>query len=158
MRRFLLVLLLAFRAFAADDNEITPESVIALMNQHRAGAGLAPLLHHPLLTRAAEARMQHMADGGWWAHEAPDGTAPFAFIPIDYDWVQAGENLAAGFETVRLLTESWMESPGHRRNILGAEYAECGVAVMEGSTLGPATGKSVVVLFGRRKVQMVSAD
>lgn len=157
MRRLLLALLLAVPALAGDDREITPDSVIALMNQHRADAGLPPLLRHPLLTRAAEARMQQMADGGWWAHEAPDGTAPFAFIPVEYAYVNAGENLAAGFETVRLLTESWMESPGHRRNILGAEYAECGVAVMEGSTRGPAPGKSVVVLFGRRKVQMVSA-
>lgn len=152
---FLLVLLFAFRAFAADDNEITADHVVALMNEYRVEANLPPLHVEPSLMRAAEARMRDMEDGGWWSHESPEGTSPFAWIPIDYDYVFAAENLAAGFETARLLVQSWMESPGHRANIMGAQYADCGIAIIEGSTKGPAAGKSVVVLFGRRKVQMM---
>lgn len=156
MKRMFLVLLLAFRAFAGDENEITPENVVALMNAYRAEASLPPLHIDRSLTIAASARMQEMADGEWWGHEAPDGTPPFAYIPIEYDYAFAAENLAAGFDTAPLLVQSWMESPGHRSNIMGVQYADCGIAVLEGSTKGPAMGKSVVVLFGRRRVQTVS--
>jgi uncharacterized protein YkwD len=69
----------------------------------------------------------------------------------------AAENLANGFETARLLVESWMESPGHRANILGPSYSDCGIAIIEGSTKGPARGKSIVVLFGRRLAETVAA-
>jgi uncharacterized protein YkwD len=157
MKKLLLVAFLACRAFASDATEIDAANVTALMNAYRADAGLPPLRIDPSLTVAAEARMREMADGEWWGHQAPDGTPPFAFIPVDYDYAFAAENLAAGFETAGLLVQAWMESPGHRANIMGAQYADCGIAVIEGSTKGPALGKSIVVLFGRRKVQMVSA-
>jgi len=52
--------------------------------------------------------------------------------------------------------QSWMESSGHRANILGAQYADVGIAVIDGSTKGPAMGKSIVVMFGRRKVRLSS--
>ena len=156
MKRLFLAALFAFRAFASDANEITAANVTALMNEYRADAGLPPLRIDPSLTRAAEARMRDMADGEWWSHESPDGTPPFAHIPVDYDYSFAAENLAAGFDTAGLLVLSWMESPGHRANILGVNYADCGIAILEGSTTGPAMGKSIVVLFARRKVQMVS--
>ena len=158
MKRMLLVaVLFAFRAFALDANAITAANVTALMNEYRAEAGLPPLRIDPSLTAAAEARMRDMAEGEWWGHQAPDGTPPFVHIPVDYDYAFAAENLAAGFDTAGLLVLSWMESSGHRANILGAKYADCGIAVLEGSTKGPSTGKSIVVLFGRRKVQMVTA-
>ena len=157
MKKLLLVALLAFRALASDETEINAANVAVLMNAYRADAGLPPLRIDPSLTAAAEARMREMADGEWWGHQAPDGTPPFVHIPIDYDYAFAAENLAAGFETAGLLVQSWMESPGHRANIMGVQYADCGIAVIEGSTKGPAMGKSIVVLFGRRKVQMVSA-
>jgi uncharacterized protein YkwD len=155
-KAILVAVLFAFRAFAFDVNEINADNVVARMNEYRAEAGLPPLRLDPSLTRAAEARMQEMAEGEWWAHEAPDGTPPFVHIPIDYDYAFAAENLAAGFDTSGLLVSSWMESRGHRANILGVNYADCGIAVLEGATTGPAMGKSIVVLFGRRKVQMVS--
>lgn len=157
MKRLLLgVMLFAFRAFALDANAITAANVTVLMNEYRAEAGLPPLRIDPSLTAAAEARMRDMTEGEWWGHQAPDGTPPFVHIPIDYDYAFAAENLAAGFDTAGLLVLSWMESSGHRANILGARYADCGIAIIEGSTKGPSTGKSIVVLFGRRKVQQVT--
>jgi uncharacterized protein YkwD len=151
MKRVLLVLVLSVRASASDADEITAEKVVALMNAYRAEASLPPLHIDTSLTVAATARMQEMADGEWWAHESPEGKLPFAYIPIEYDYAFAAENLAAGFDTAPLLVQSWMESPGHRSNIMGVQYADCGVAILEGSTKGPAMGKSVVVLFGRRR-------
>jgi uncharacterized protein YkwD len=43
-----------------------------------------------------------------------------------------------------------MESHGHRENILSPQYEDCGIAIIDGATTGRATGKSIVVLFGKR--------
>lgn len=148
----LAVLLLPAYAQAADvsSNEITPETVIEQMNEQRALEGVAPLKLEPRLMAAAAERMRHMEEEGFWSHESPEGQAPFLWISAQaYPYQYAGENLASGFETVRLLVTSWMESPGHRANILSPNFADCGIAVIEGSTMGPATGKSIVVLFAR---------
>jgi len=156
MRRalpFLLAFALAAPVFAVDlTNEITPDNVLRLMNDYRAEQGLLPLKLDASLTLAAEDRMRDMADGGWWSHVSPSGKSPFIWLDAHaYCHAFAGENLACGFETVRLLVASWMESHGHRENILGADFDDCGIAILDGSTKGPAIGKSIVVLFGRRR-------
>ncbi len=150
---FFLMMIVAASAAAGDfSNEITVDNVVALMNEHRAGHGLAPLHHDADLSKAADDRMRDMVDGAWWSHESPEGTSPFIWLRArNYDYAYAGENLAVGFETARLLVASWMESAGHRQNILGVQFSDCGIAIIEGSTKGPMSGKSVVVMFGRRK-------
>ena len=152
---FALLLCVATAASAVDvdlANDITPDNVLRLMNGYRAERGLPPLRQDARLTRAAQDRMRDMADGGWWSHESPDGVSPFVWLTArDYPFAFAGENLACGFETARLLVSSWMESRGHRENILGTQFDDCGIAIIEGSTRGPATGKSVVVLFGKKR-------
>jgi uncharacterized protein YkwD len=148
----LAALLLAFATplFAAD---ITPDTVLSEMNSYRAKEGLSPLRFDPRLVAAADDRMQDMEDLEYWSHDAPDGRSPFVWLkPHGYDFRFAGENLATGFETVELLLEGWMESPGHRANILSADYADVGIAVIDGSTTHRATGKSIVVLFGRARM------
>ena len=147
MRALLLILLLAVPALA-DDNEITTANVLALMNEYRAEQGLPPLNEDPRLDKAAQNRMRHMEELGYWAHESPDGLSPFSWLADhDYAYATAGENLANGFETARLLVQSWMESPGHRENIMAAKFQDVGIAIIDGATTGPKTGKSVVVLF-----------
>ena len=150
MRTAALLLLLVAPAVLADgSNEITVENVIALMNEHRVAQNLPPLREDARLAQAARDRVRHMEELAYWGHEAPDGMSPFVWLAArDYPYQTAGENLANGFETVGLLVESWMESRGHRENILGDQFEECGVAIIDGATTGPATGKSVVVLFG----------
>lgn len=155
----LLFLVVCGSAFAFDrsDTEITVENVIREMNAMRAAKGLPPLVVNGKLTQAAESRMQDMIDGEWWSHESPDGISPFVWLSAaDYDYMYAAENLAAGFETSPVLVEAWMESPGHRANIVGVQYAECGIAIIDGSTKGRALGKSVVVLFGRQKTPLLT--
>ena len=150
----LLLLTGAAAAQAADDsiNEITVENVIRLMNEYRAQQALPPLGAEKRLMLAAEDRMRHMEDEGYWAHNAPDGMRPFVWVRArNYEYRIVGENLASGFETAAVLVQSWMESPGHRANIMSADYEDCGVAIIEGSTTGPASGKAVVVLFGRQQ-------
>jgi uncharacterized protein YkwD len=157
MKRIALLVLLFVAAFAQaaeTSNDITVENVLRLMNGYRAAEGLAPLQVNERLDLAAGDRMRHMEEESYWAHESPDGMAPFEWLyRRAYDFRSAGENLAHGFETARLLVDSWMESRGHRANILSADYEECGIAIIDGSVLGPATGKSIVVMFGGRRSQ-----
>lgn len=129
--------------------EISVGNVIALMNEYRAQHNLPPLREDPRLAQAARDRVRHMEELSYWSHEAPDGMSPFVWLAArDYPYWTAGENLASGFETARLLVESWMESRGHRANIMADKFEDCGVAIIDGTTTGPGTGKSVVVLFG----------
>lgn len=151
MRYALCALLLAVAAplFAGD---ITPDSVLSEMNVYRAKEGLAPLHFEKRLMLAAGDRMRDMEELEYWSHDAPDGRSPFLWLQRHaYDFRFAGENLASGFETVELLVEGWMESPGHRENIMSRNYDDVGIAVIDGSTVQRATGKSVVVMFGRAK-------
>jgi uncharacterized protein YkwD len=154
--RFLLTALLltlaaASRVFADQSSEITADNILLQMNEERAQFGLAPLVLNERLAQAATDRMRDMEEGGWWSHESPEGRSPFIWLSVrDYNYEFAGENLAAGFETTRILVDSWMESPGHRDNILNANYQECGIAIIDGSTVRPAVGKSIVVMFGKR--------
>ncbi|MGN6186369.1 MAG: CAP domain-containing protein [Thermoanaerobaculia bacterium] len=147
----LLLVLAASSSFAQTKDEITPESIVAGMNVERAANGVGPLKLDTRLVKAAEDRMRDMEEGGWWSHESPEGRSPFVWLAVRaYDFEYAGENLATGFETSRVLMTSWMESPGHRANILNANYDECGIAIIDGSTSHPANGKSIVVMFGKR--------
>jgi len=151
-RALLAVLCLCVATAASAVDDITPDNIIRLMNEYRAMNGLAPLHENDKLTRAAHDRMRDMEDGGWWNHESPDGISPFVWLTArDYPYSVAGENLACGFETAKLLVSSWMESPGHRANIVGADFEECGIAIIDGSTKGPATGKSIVVMFAKKR-------
>jgi uncharacterized protein YkwD len=152
---FALLLCSLLAPFAgASPNEITVENVVRLMNDWRASEGLQPLRQDDRLMLAAGDRMRHMEEESFWSHRSPDGVTPFVWLRVRaYDFRNAGENLATGFETASLLVQSWMESPGHRANIMSDVYQDCGVAIIEGSTRGPATGKSVVVLFGRKKAE-----
>ncbi len=156
MRKLLLmaVVFLATGAFAAD---ITRSSVVAEMNLRRAAFGLPPLHEDARLDQAADDRLMDMEDQEYWAHVSPEGREPFVWLrPRGYDFHYAAENLAAGFETAEVLVDAWMESKGHRANILSPLYADCGVAVVEGSTIRRAAGKSVVVLFARENSAAVT--
>jgi uncharacterized protein YkwD len=153
MKKLLLAFLLfaAFGAAAGDfSNEITAENVLVLMNEYRADEGLPPLTLEKRLTAAADDRMRHMEEEAYWSHTSPDGISPFTWVKVRaYQFHKVGENLANGFETARVLLESWMESPGHRANIMSADFEDVGISIIDGSTKGPATGKSIVVLFGK---------
>jgi uncharacterized protein YkwD len=155
MKALILALFAATSAFASQPGEINIENVLALMNAYRAEEGLSPLAVDERLARAADDRMRDMEELAYWAHEAPDGRSPFVWLHArGYLYRYAAENLATGFETAPLLVSSWMESPGHRANIMSGDFEHCGIAIIEGSTKGPATGKSIVVLFGSAKRAM----
>lgn len=150
MRTFLVSLALALLTLPAAAKDITVAEVLSAMNVFRAENGLPPLREDSRLDLAAGDRMRDMEDLSYWSHESPDGRSPFLWLkPRGYVFRYAGENLAAGFETTEVLVTSWMESDGHRANILSPQFDDCGIAIIEGSTKGRASGKSIVVMFGR---------
>lgn len=150
-----LALLFLLTGDPLDTSEINIPNVLARMNEYRAAEGLPPLREDARLTSAADDRMRHMEELGYWKHESPDGMSPFVWLAArDYAYAFAGENLANGYETAGVLVDSWMESPGHRANILSKNYEEVGISIIEGSTTGPAMGKSIVVLFAAKPRSM----
>lgn len=152
MRRFLFLATI-FVSVAAAASDITRTTVLEQMNARRLASLLPPLRHDARLDLAAEDRMRDMEDQAYWGHTSPDGRSPFAWLlQRGYDYWFAGEILAAGFETAEVLVDGWMESEGHRDNIMAPMFQECGIAIIEGGTTGKTSGKSIVVLFGRVKL------
>lgn len=150
VRAALLALAICAAPLLAAADEMTSGAVLDAMNARRAQEGLTPLREDARLDKAAQDRIHDMEELGYWSHVAPDGRTPFLWLRLrNYDYRMAGENLAAGFDTTELMVQSWMESEGHRANIMSSSFQDCGIAIIEGSTKGPANGHSVVVLFGR---------
>lgn len=132
--------------------DISKESVVEMINYYRALHGLAPLKDDARLDQAADDRIRDMEEMEYYGHQSPDGRSPFSWLrPHGYDFAVAGENLAQGFETAPLLVQSWMESPGHRANILSVLFENIGIAIIDGAPTGRRTGKTVVAIFAKSR-------
>ena len=141
--------------FASD---ITMIDVIAQTNQERAKNGLGALTYNEQLSQAAATKAQDMFAKQYWAHQAPDGTEPWAFISgAGYQYVAAGENLARDFAITSDMVAAWMASPTHAANIMNPRYQEIGIAVVNGTLEGMET-TLVVQMFGRPVTQTVAAQ
>lgn len=102
--------------------------VVELTNLERTKAGLPPLRLNPLLTAAALAHSQDMASQDYFDHAEPDGGSPGDRIEATgYQSAGWAENIYAGGSTPEEVVEGWMNSPGHRANILNPEMQEIGV-------------------------------
>lgn len=102
--------------------------VIELTNIERSQAGLPPLTYNPQLTTAAQKHSENMAFQDFFEHTGLDGSQPKdRAINAGYGSPYVGENIGAGSTTPEQVVEGWMNSPGHRANILKPEYKEIGV-------------------------------
>ncbi|MBN1263500.1 MAG: hypothetical protein JW991_04045 [Candidatus Pacebacteria bacterium] len=127
---------------------ISPDRLIELTNRERATRGLAPLENNSLLNEAARRKAGDMFSLDYWAHFSPTGRSPWAFFKeTGYHYLFAGENLARDFNDSESVVAAWMESPSHRDNILGQDYEEIGIAVVDGQLEGLET-TLIVQLFG----------
>jgi hypothetical protein len=130
----LLVIFFSTLVVRADD----PSELLALVNAERAHVCLAPLTFSWHLSEIAIRHTQDMVDRGYFSHTAPD-PAPSGVTPAErisnggYAWIWMGENLATGYGTVSEAFAAWMNSPGHRANILNPEFVEMGVARIGGT-------------------------
>ncbi|MQY36773.1 hypothetical protein SRB17_47750 [Streptomyces sp. RB17] len=108
--------------------------VVALVNKERAGAGCGPLTEDPQLEKAAQSHSDDMAARQFFDHTNPDGADPGQRITAaGYRWSTYGENIARGQQTAAAVMESWMNSPGHRANILNCSFKDVGVGVHKGA-------------------------
>ena len=104
------------------------QEVIRLVNAARRENGLSALTHNWELSRVARYKSQDMADNRYFSHTSPTYGSPFQMIKnFGISYRTAGENIAAGQRTPKAVVDAWMNSSGHRANILNASYTQIGV-------------------------------
>lgn len=104
------------------------KEVIRLVNAERAKAGLKALTEDWELSRVARFKSQDMRDNNYFSHTSPVYGSPFDMIKdFGITYRSAGENIARGQKTPQAVVNAWMNSSGHRKNILNASYTKIGV-------------------------------
>ncbi|WP_224285348.1 CAP domain-containing protein, partial [Streptomyces sp. LS1784] len=113
------------------------QKVVDLVNAERAKAGCGPVSAEPRLASAAQSHSDDMADRNFFDHASPEGYhADHRIEAAGYSWSTWGENIARGQKDPAAVMSSWMNSPGHRANILNCSFKQLGVGVRTG-TNGP---------------------
>jgi len=109
--------------------------MLARVNAERKRAGVPPLKPNSRLDVAAQRHAGDMLARAYFAHQSPEGrTVRERATAAGYDWRSIGENLAEGQLTVAEVMDTWMHSPGHRRNILDPGFRELGVGLALGKS------------------------
>ena len=135
------------------------EAILCLHNKVRAQNGVAPLRANTRLRRAATGHTKDMVAAGYFEHTSPGGsTMVDRILNADYvgdgqGWM-LGENLAWGtgsLGTPRGAMKAWMNSPGHKANILKRGFRELGVGVVAGVPGSDDAGATYTVDFGVRR-------
>ncbi|MDP4107179.1 MAG: SafA/ExsA family spore coat assembly protein [Bacillota bacterium] len=109
--------------------------VITLTNQERAKNGLKALTANWELSRVARYKAMDMRDKNYFSHTSPTYGDPFTMMKnFGIAFTAAAENIAAGQATPQDVVSAWMNSPGHRANILSTTYTEIGVGYAAGGS------------------------
>lgn len=102
--------------------------VVELVNKERAAYGLSELTLNSKLSDVARAKSQDMKDKKYFSHTSPTYGSPFDMMKsFGITYKSAGENIAMGYRTPEAVVEGWMNSKGHRANILSSSFKEIGV-------------------------------
>jgi uncharacterized protein YkwD len=127
---------------------VTAATIVELTNAERSRAGLPVYALSPGLVQAAQLQADQIASGGRLDHLLPDARYPRLedrLAAAGYSWQAAAENLAGGQRTAALAHDAWMQSSGHRDNILSTLFAELGTAYI----VGPNGQQIYVQVLGR---------
>ncbi len=145
------------RCIVGIDDEILSQRVLSLINIERATVGVSPVTLNDELVNAAESYACTLAGEDFFDHIHPatgEGPGERA-AAAGYVYFAVGENLAAGQISAAQVVESWMESKGHRQNLLSPDWKETGIGVRRGGTYGvywvqlfgkPATLRTEVIM------------
>ncbi|QQS22807.1 hypothetical protein IPM19_04245 [bacterium] len=118
----------------ADAAAITNETIVSLANSARVDAGMGELTTSGLLAKAAQNKADDMLARQYFSHNTPDGATPWSFIKaVGYKYTTAGENLAIDFTVAEDVQSAWMNSPGHRANILNKNFTQIGIGIAKGT-------------------------
>jgi hypothetical protein len=136
---------------------VIPDTLIDLANSDRLQNQLGELSANPILAMAAQEKANDMAEKSYFAHNSPDGKTPwYWFDAVGYKYKSAGENLAINFTDSSEVNVAWMNSEGHRANILNAGFTEIGIATAKGVYNGYET-IFVVQMFGKPQQHIAKA-
>ncbi|WP_409474236.1 CAP domain-containing protein [Streptomyces sp. HC307] len=115
----------------------TAAEVVELTNRERTRAGLPPLAVDPVLTTAAQAHSADMVARDFYSHTAPDGSQPWDRAAAAGSTRRSiGENIACGQRSPAEVVTGWMNSPGHRANILKPGFTHIGIGFAGGGRAG----------------------
>lgn len=120
---------------------LAKSGIITWTNIQRNAQGLMPLSENENLNNAAALKAGDMLEKQYFDHVSPSGVDVGDLAEaVGYKFITIGENLALGnFESDKILVQAWMDSPGHRENILGSRFTEIGVAAVKGIFEGEPT-------------------
>ncbi|UIX28754.1 CAP domain-containing protein [Streptomyces sp. GQFP] len=125
------------RPLLPGDLDRTAAEVTDLTNRERARAGLPPLAADALLTRAAQAHSTDMVVRQFYSHTGPDGSQPWdRAAAAGSTRRMIGENIACGQRSPAEVVDGWMNSPGHRANILKRDFTHIGIGFAGGGKAG----------------------
>lgn len=119
-------------------SDLTIKGVIEITNKEREKYGLPSLKENSQLDLSAGIKAEDMFKNQYFEHTSPIGTTMSDLVKrVGYDYITVGENLAMGnFKDDEALVTAWMNSQGHRENILNPSYKEIGVSVIKGAFEG----------------------
>lgn len=122
--------------------------LLVATNQERMNNGLGVLSLNGNLNQAAAAKAADMANRDYWSHNTPEGNTPWTFVTAaGYSYQMIAENLAYGFADSSSTVAGWMNSPGHRANILNGSYVDVGFATANSPNYQGTGPQTVVVAF-----------
>ncbi|MBR2024442.1 MAG: SafA/ExsA family spore coat assembly protein [Clostridia bacterium] len=108
------------------------KEVVTLVNIERAKKGLSPLTYDWELSRVARYKSQDMKDNNYFSHTSPTYGSPFQMMKnFGITYKTAGENIAKGYKTPEAVVNGWMNSSGHRANILNSSFTKIGVGYVK---------------------------
>ncbi|MBT2255800.1 CAP domain-containing protein [Priestia megaterium] len=111
------------------------QKVVDLVNQERQKQGLKPLTLNKKLSDVARTKSKDMMDKGYFDHNSPTYGSPFDMMKqFGIEYTTAGENIAKGQQSPEDVMNAWMNSDGHRKNILNPDFTEIGVGYVKGDT------------------------
>ena len=116
------------------DSSVTSfeQQVVDLVNEIRVKNGLNKLTMNWELSRVARYKSQDMHDNKYFSHTSPVYGSPFTMIKnFGISYRTAGENIAMGYRTPQAVVDGWMNSSGHRANILNSSFTQIGVGYVK---------------------------
>lgn len=114
------------------------QKVVELVNVERQKAGLPTLKMDSAISNVARAKSKDMAVNNYFAHQSPTyGSAGDMLRQFGISWSAWGENIASGQRTPEIVVNAWMNSPGHRANILSNNFSKIGVGYVTNSNGTP---------------------
>lgn len=120
-----------------EDKEVADweQQVVDLVNEERVKADLEPLELDVELSNVARIKSEDMRDEGYFDHFSPVYGSPFEMMEqFDITFLAAGENIAAGQDSPEAVVKAWMNSPGHKKNILSPDFTHTGVGYADGGS------------------------